>query len=124
VLDVAGGEESSDSVLLVAPPEGRLSVRAARRGGDDLIVSLSCGGPTAARCGGRVSIEVPAPGVMLVAGEVTVKAGSDTQRLPLTAAGKRFLDNQARPGVTAKAVIVDPVYQRTETVTTRFRLGE
>lgn len=123
VLDVSGGEESSDSVLLVAPPEGRLSVRGARRSGDDLLVSLSCGGPSRFRCGGRVTIEVPVPDVTLASGEVTIE-GEGAKRLPLTAAGRRFLDNQPRPAVSAKAVIFDPVYQRTETVVTRFRLGE
>jgi CSLREA domain-containing protein len=123
VLDVAGGEERSDSVLLAAPPESRLYVRSAHRGGDDLLLSLFCSGGASPRCGGRVSIEVPVPDVTLVAGDVTTRTRDDNARLPLTAAGRRFLDNFPRPSVIAKAVIVD-VYQRTETVRAHFRLGE
>lgn len=123
VIDVAGGANTSTPVLLAAPPEGRLSVRGARRHGDALLTTLSCGGPSTSRCGGRVTIEVPVPDVTLATGEVTVE-GNVTKLLSLTEAGRRFLEKLPQPAVTAKAVYFDRVYQRTETVVTRFRLGE
>lgn len=121
-LATAGGEESTEAVVLSPAPVPTLVVRSARRLGDAVVISLTCTGPSP-RCVGRVSLAATARSAALAAGAVSVRRGTRTARLPLSAAGKRLLESQPRPDLVAKAVAADRVYQRATTTTASLRLG-
>lgn len=120
VLSVAGGIGSSTPLTLRAPSPPILKLKSAQRVGDSILFKLSCGG-YAARCKGKLALSKGA--TRLAGGELSLAKGGGEKVLGLTAAGKRLLEDGARPRLLAKLSVKDPVYQRTTTVKTALRLS-
>jgi CSLREA domain-containing protein len=121
-LTTAGGEGSTEAVVLSPPPATILTVYSAKRKGNAILVSLACSGAST-RCKGRLSLSVSGRSAPLAAGSLSLPRSARTARLPLSAAGRRLLESQPAPSLVAKATVSDPVYKRATTTTASLRLG-